>query len=246
MVTQERLLDVFVELADTLVAEFDVIDFLHALTETSVELLDADAAGLMLADQRGDLQVVASSVDEARLLELFELQHDEGPCLDCFRQGQPVVNIDPDEAERRWPAFGAAVRAANFTSVHALPLRLRDEVIGSMNVFLARPGGLSPADLTLGQGLADIATIGLLQERAIREKQVLAEQLQGALNSRVLIEQAKGILAERHEMPMTRAFAALRTQARHTGIALHQVATQVIDGTFDDSALSRSGTDSSS
>lgn len=237
MVTQERLLDVFVELADTLVAEFDVIDFLHTLTETSVELLDANAAGLMLADQRGDLQVVASSTEETRMLELFELQHDEGPCLDCYRQGQPIVNIDPDEAERRWPAFGAAVRAAKFTSVHALPLRLRDEVIGSMNLFLARPGGLSPESLNLGQGLADIATIGLLQERAIREKQVLAEQLQGALNSRVLIEQAKGILAERHDVEMDGAFTAMRTHARRSGRPLLQVASQVIDGTFDDSTL---------
>ena len=237
MVTQERLLDVFVELADTLVAEFDVIDFLHTLTETSVELLDANAAGLMLADQRGDLQVVASSTEESRLLELFELQHDQGPCLDCYRGGQPVVNIDPDEAERRWPAFGAAVRAAHFESVHALPLRLRDEVIGSMNLFLARPGGLSPESLTLGQGLADIATIGLLQERAIREKQVLAEQLQGALNSRILIEQAKGILAERHGLEMDRAFTAMRTHARHSGRPLLVVASQVIDGTFDDSAI---------
>ena len=239
MVTQERLLEVFVELADTLVAEFDVIDFLHTLTETSVELLDANAAGLMLADQRGALQVVAASTEESRLLELFELQHEQGPCLDCYRLGQPVVNIDPEEAQRRWPAFGAAILAANFHSVHALPLRLRDEVIGSMNLFLARPGGLSPEALTLGQGLADIATIGLLQERAIREKQVLAEQLQGALNSRVMIEQAKGILAERHGIEMEQAFTAMRTHARHGGRPLLQVARTVIDGTFDDSALPR-------
>lgn len=237
MVTQERLLDVFVELADTLVAEFDVIDFLQTLTETSVELLGADAAGLMLADQRGDLQVVASSADEARLLELFQLQQDEGPCLDCFRHGRAVVNIDPDEAQARWPTFGPAVRAADFRSVHALPLRLRDEVIGSLNLFLARAGGLSPQQLNLGQGLADIATIGLLQERAIREKQVLAEQLQGALNSRILIEQAKGILAERHDLGIAEAFATMRAHARDSGRPLLTVAGEIIDGTFDSSQL---------
>lgn len=237
MVSQHRLLEVFVELADTLVTEFDAIDFLHTLTEASVELLDADAAGLMLADQRGDLHVIAASSEEARLLEVLELQHDEGPCLDCYRQGEPITNIDPDEAERRWPTFGAAVRAANFTSVHAIPLRLRDEVIGSMNLFLARPGELSSVDLALGQGLADIATIGLLQERAIQEKQLLAEQLQGALNSRIMIEQAKGILAERHDLEMVQAFDAMRTHARRTGRPLLQVAGQVIDGTLDEATL---------
>lgn len=230
MVTQQRLLEVFVQLADTLVAEFDVIDFLHSLTETAVELLDADAAGLMLADQRGDLQVVASSTEATRLLELFELQHEEGPCLDCFLGGAPVVNVAADEAARRWPKFGAAVSEASFSSVHALPMRLRDDVVGAMNLFLTRPGSLAPADLALGQGLADIATIGLLQERAVHERQILAEQLQGALNSRVVIEQAKGILAERNGLDMDAAFAALRSDARHTGRPLLVVATQVIEG----------------
>lgn len=230
MVTQQRLLEVFVQLADTLVAEFDVIDFLHSLTETAVELLDADAAGLMLADQRGNLQVVASSTEATRLLELFELQHEEGPCLDCFLGGVPVVNVGADEAARRWPTFGAAVTEASFSSVHALPMRLRDEVVGAMNLFLTRPGPLAPGDLALGQGLADIATIGLLQERAVHERQILAEQLQGALNSRVVIEQAKGILAERNGLDMDAAFAALRSEARHTGRPLLVVATQVIEG----------------
>ncbi len=237
MASQQRLLAAFVGLADTLVADFDVIDFLHTLTETAVELLDADAAGLMLADQRGDLEVVASSTEETRLLELFELQHEEGPCLDSYRQRKPVTNIDPDEAERRWPTFGAAVRAANFTSVHAVPLRLRDEVIGAMNLFLNRPGTLTPDDLALGQGLADIATIGLLQQRAINEHQVLAEQLQGALQSRVLIEQAKGVLAERHNLDMPQAFDTMRGHARTSGTRLLDVAAGIIDGTLDEATL---------
>lgn len=233
MVTSQRLLDVLVQLADTLVADFDVIDFLHTLTEASVELLNADAAGLMLADQRGSLQVVASSSEETRLLELFELQHDEGPCLDCYRDGRPVANIDPDEAEQRWPGFGAAVRAAGYTSVHALPLRLRDEVIGAINLFVAHTGALTPDDLALGQALADLATIGLLQERAVHHQQVLAEQLQGALNSRIVIEQAKGVLAARHGLDLGQAFTTLRAHARRTGTPLLGVAARIIDGTLD-------------
>lgn len=233
MVSQQRVLTTLVGLADTLVSDFDVIDFLHTLAEAGVELLDADAIGLMLADQRGTLQVVASSTEDARLLELFELQHDEGPCLDCYRQGRPVTNIDPDQAGRRWPAFGAAVRAARFSSVHAVPLRLRDQCIGAMNIFLTDRGSLSADDLTLAGALADIATIGLLQERAVREQQVLAEQLQGALNSRVLIEQAKGILAERHRLDLEASFTVIRAHARHTGRTLVGVASDVIDGTID-------------
>lgn len=220
-------------------AEFDVIDFLHTLTENAVELLDADAdaAGLMLADLRGNVQVVASSSEETRLLELFEFQHDQGPCMDCYREGTAVTNVGPEEAERRWPSLGVAVRNSNFTSVHALPLRLRNQVIGAMNLFLARPGELSAADVALGQGLADIATIGLLQERATREQQVLAEQLQGALNSRVRIEQAKGIFAERHGVRVGEAFNTLRSHARNTGQPLLSVAMQVIDGTLEREAM---------
>lgn len=143
------------------------------------------------------------------------------------------MNIDPDTAEQRWPAFGAAVRAGNFTSVHAIPMRLRDEVIGVMNLFLAKPGPLSQSDLELGQGLADIATIGLLQERAVQQQQVLAEQLQGALNSRVVIEQAKGMLAAHHAVAVPDAFTAMRTYARRTGRPLSNVAIDIIDGTLD-------------
>ncbi len=239
MLTRERLLGVVVHIADTLVADFDVLDFLHTLTERCVELLDADAVGLMLADQRGNLQVLASSTEEARMLELFELQHDQGPCLDCYRSGQPISNIDPDEAERRWPAFGAAVRAAGFASVHAIPLRLREEVIGALNLFLVRAGPLAAEDLALGQALADIATISLLQRRMLDEQQVLAEQLQGALNSRVIIEQAKGILAARQDSDMAAAFTALRTHARQTGAHLTTIASQIIDGTLDPAELQR-------
>ncbi|MDN5768358.1 MAG: GAF and ANTAR domain-containing protein [Humibacillus sp.] len=189
----------------------------------------------MISQERVLTKLVAASTQQARLLELFELQHDEGPCLDCYREGRAVANVDPVQAERRWPAFGAAVRAARFASVHAVPLRLRDEVIGAMNLFLADRATLTAEELALAQALADIATIGLLQERAVREQQVLAEQLQGALNSRTVIEQAKGVLAERHQLTLEAAFTAMRTHARRNGRPLLAVAADVIDGTFDQS-----------
>ena len=232
MASQERLLEVFVTLADTMVDEFDVIDFMHTLTETSVELIGADAAGLMLADQRGSLQVVTATSDKTRDLESLELQHNEGPCLDCYRLGHAITNVDPDDAARRWPRFIHLARAAGFTSVHALPLRLRENVIGSLNLYLAHPGELSPADVALGQGLADMATIGLLQERAVKEQTLLAEQLQGALNSRIVIEQAKGALAERLDIEPDQAFAVMRRYARGTGRPLLSIATRTLDGTL--------------
>lgn len=237
MVTQQRLVNVFLGLADTLVADFDVIDFLDTLTRTSVELLGVDAAGLMLADQRGHLQLVAASSEELRLLELLELQNDQGPCLDCYREGEPVVNVPPDEARERWPVFHAAVEAEGFGSVHALPLRLRTEVIGAINLFMVSPAPLTEDDIALGQGLADMATIGLLQERAVHEQVVLAEQLQSALNSRVLIEQAKGMLAERHGLDPADAFTLMRTYARRSGSPLLTIAQRVIEGDTDPAGL---------
>jgi GAF domain-containing protein len=232
MASQERLLEVFVTLADTMVAEFDVIDFMHTLTETCVELIGADAAGLVLADHRGSLQVVTATSDKARDLESLQLHDNEGPCLDCYGRGHAVTNVDPDDATRRWPTFVKRVRAAGFVSVHALPLRLRENVIGSLNLYLAHPGELSPSDVALGQGLAAMATIGLLQERAVREQTLLAEQLQGALSSRIVIEQAKGALAERLGIEPERAFAVMRRYARGTGRPLLTVATQTLDGTL--------------
>ena len=237
MVTQQRLVGAFLELADTLVADFDVIGFLDTLTRTTVELLAVDAAGLMLADQRGHLQLVASSTEELRLLELLELQNDQGPCLDCYREGRAVVNVSGAEAWARWPVFHAAVQAEGFASVHALPLRLRTEVIGAMNLFLVSPAPLTADDIALGQGLADMATISLLQERAVHHQVVLAEQLQTALNSRVLIEQAKGMLAERHGLDPADAFTLMRTYARRTGNPLLTIAHRVIEGDTDPATL---------
>ena len=227
---EQLLAETFVELADTLVADFDVVDFLHGLADRCVELLAVDAAGLMLADQRGSLRVVASSSEQARLVELFQLQHEEGPCLECFRTGQPVAEPELAVASGRWPLFAPAALEAGFVAVQALPMRLRDEVIGAMNLFLAVPGGLDETGLRVGQALADVATIGLLQERNFRHQEVLAEQLQGALNSRVAIEQAKGVLAERLHLDMGQAFELLRSQARVQNRRLAQLAAAVATG----------------
>ena len=184
---EHRIAQVFIELADTLVAEFDLVEFLRSLAEVTVELLDVDAARLMLADEDGVLRVMASSDDQAELLELFELQQDDGPCPGCFRTGQPVVNVDI----RRWPEFAEAAAAGGYASAHALPLRLRGHVIGALNLFRSSTEPLGEEDVNLGQALADIATIGLLHEREVRSQQVLTEQLQHALDSRVLIEQGE-------------------------------------------------------
>ena len=237
MTREQRLARVFVELADTLVAQFDVIDFLHTLTERCVELLAVDAAGLMLTDQRGQLRVIASSAESARLVEIFELQHSEGPCMDCFHSGQQIVNVDEDQMRARWPGFAAEAAELGFRSAHALPMRLRDEVIGAVNLFTRASRRLDADDLAVGQAMADVATIGLLQERVGRQKDVLAEQLQMALNSRVLIEQAKGVLAERSRITPGEAFVVMRSYARRQKRTLTSVAAAVVDHTLQAAEL---------
>ena len=227
----ELLSETFVELTDTMVAGFDVIDFLHVLTDRSVQLLDVSAAGLLLADPRGELRVVAASSETARLLELFQLQNDQGPCLDCFRTGAPVQAADLAAAAARWPQFAPAAQQAGFAAVQALPMRLREQVIGALNLFRAAPGTLAPAGIRVGQALADVATISLLHERSMRHSDTLNEQLQTALNSRVIIEQAKGKLAERLGVDVDQAFAILREQARNRNQRLSDLACAFVDGT---------------
>jgi GAF domain-containing protein len=238
--TRETLLaKTLVELADTLVADFDVVDLLTRLADRCVDVLDVGAAGLMLAAPDGGLRVMASSSDTMRVLELFELQAEEGPCLDCYRTGQPVVNQDLEAANGRWPRFAAEVLASGFHSVHALPMRLRGTVIGALNLFHIEPGEMRHADLDAAQAFADVATIAILQHRAALEAQVLNEQLNHALNSRVIIEQAKGMVAEREGLDMEHAFATLRHYARNHNLRLVDVATDVIGGTLAASALGR-------
>jgi transcriptional regulator with GAF, ATPase, and Fis domain len=212
------------------VVDFDVIDFLHMLTDRSARLLDASAAGLLLADPRGELRVVAASSERARLLELFQIQNDQGPCLDCFRSGKPVAVADLRTAARRWPRFAPVAQEAGFGSVQALPMRLRQQTIGALNLFRATPGTFEQADVRIGQALADVATIGLLNERSMRRSETLNEQLQTALNSRVTIEQAKGKLAERLNLDMDQAFNVLRRYARTRNIRLSDLARAFVDG----------------
>jgi len=233
MSREHRVTQVFIKLADTLVADFDLVEFLGMLAEATVELLDVDAAGLMLADDDGVLHVMASSDDQAELLELFELQQNEGPCPECFRTGVPVVNVDLAD----WPDFASAAAAGGYVSAHALPLRLRGQVIGAMNLFRSTPTPLTEADAALGQALSDMATIGLLHEREIRGQQELAGQIQHALDSRIVIEQAKGMLAERAGLSLREAFTAMRSYARGRGCGLTSVAHSVLDGTLQTSAL---------
>ena len=225
----DLLSDTFVELADTMVDDFDVIDFLHLLTDRSVALLSASAAGVMLADPRGELRVAASSNEAAGLLELFQIQNDQGPCLDCFRTGQPVTAADLAGPGQQWPRFATAATGSGFRAVEALPMRLRNQVIGALNLFRAAAGPFDPAELRVGQALADVATIGLLHERNVRRSETVAEQLQGALNSRVVIEQAKGKLAERSATDMDSAFRMLRDHARNTNRRLTDVARDFVD-----------------
>jgi transcriptional regulator with GAF, ATPase, and Fis domain len=235
----ELLSDTFVDLADTMIADFDVIDFLHMLTDRSIQLFAASAAGVLLADPRGELRVAAASSEAAEVVELFQIQNDQGPCLDCFRTGRPVSAADLNGPDQRWPRFAAAATQAGFRTVEALPMRLRNQVIGALNLFWADPEMLDAADLRLGQALADVATIGLLQERNLRRSETLAEQLQAALNSRVIIEQAKGKLAERLNLDMDRAFGMLRDYARNSNQRLTDVARHFVESATADFPPSR-------
>lgn len=227
-ISTQRLAEVFVDVADTLVEEFDLIEFLQMVTSRTAELTSASAAGLLLADARGNLAFMAASEESAELLELFQVQNQEGPCQDCFRSGTPVVNADLTNADETWPAFAPRAVAGGFRSVHAIPLRHQSEVIGALNLFGTDIGRLEPDDVRIVQSLADIATIGLLQERTIRQGAVLAAQLQSALNSRITIEQAKGALAQLHDISVDEAFRMLRDYARRTQQRLSQVAGEVV------------------
>lgn len=231
MMDQQLLSKTFVELADNLVADFDLIDFLRLLTDRCVDMFDVSAAGVLLADHDGKLRVMAASDEQVRLLELFQLQNDEGPCLESFRSGAPVTVPDLAAETDRWPRFVAQAHQNGFAAVQAHPMRLRNEVVGALNLFRSEPGPFDPVDAPIAQALADVATISLLQQRSAHRSNVLNEQLQSALNSRVLIEQAKGKLAERLNIDMESAFTALRGYARAHNRRLSDLARAFIDGT---------------
>ena len=241
---EAQLSRVFVELADTLVADFDVVDFLHTLTRRCVDLFDVEAAGLMLADPRGELRLVAASAEQSQFLELFELQSEEGPCVDCYRLGAARSSRGGPGEHGAWPAFRREVLASGFQAVQALPLRLRGQVIGALNLFRRRPGVLDGHDLAGLPGdrrcRDDRAPAG---QRVVREAHLLADQLSDALNSRVVIEQAKGVLAERSNVDMDLAFRLLRRYARHHNRRLADVARDVIERRLDLSSDRRPAAD---
>ncbi|MCF2532850.1 GAF and ANTAR domain-containing protein [Yinghuangia soli] len=228
----ERLLaGTFVELADNLAADFDVVGFLRLLTDRCVTMRGVAAAGVLLVAPDGALRVMAASDERVRVLELFQIQNDEGPCLDCCRTGALVTAPDLTAETDHWPRFAAEARRNGYTAVQALPMRLRADVVGALNLFRAAPGTFDPIDTSVAQALADVATISLLQQRSARRSDALNEQLRHALDSRVLIEQAKGKLAERHGLDMEQAFTALRGHARSHNRRLSDLARAFVDGT---------------
>ena len=227
MTRESQLIEVLVEAADTLVDDFDVIDFLRTLAERCVQVLEVDAAGLMLADEHGRLRTTALSSDNASLSALFKLQSDAGPCPDAYRTGVPVVNADLRAEPVRWPEFGEAARRAGFVCVHALPLRLRATAIGALTLLSADPEPLGEASLQAAQGLADMATLGILTQRESHQAELLADLLQQTLTSQVTIEQAKGVLAERCRISIDAAFALLRAYARTHDLLLSELAEDV-------------------
>jgi GAF domain-containing protein len=228
-VSVQKLATVFVEIADTLVDDFDVLDYMHMITDRVADLTGAPAVGMLLAGQHGRLEFVAGTNENVTLVELFVVQNEEGPCLEAFRSGEPVVNVGLGSAADRWPRFAPLAVGAGFQSVHAFPMRLRHQVIGALNVFGDTPDqDFAGADVTIMQALADAATIGLLQERAIREGETLTEQLQAALNSRVIIEQAKGAVAQAQGISVDDAFTVIRGYARKHNRRLTEVAHAVV------------------
>ncbi|WP_299168500.1 GAF and ANTAR domain-containing protein [uncultured Arthrobacter sp.] len=224
----ERLSAAFVKLTDTLVADYDVLDLLHTLVEESVNLLDAAHAGLLLADPEGNLQVLASTSEQSQLVEILQLEAGEGPCVECYHTGSVITVDDISGLGDRWPEFQRSALSMGFKSVHAVPLRVHAKVIGAMGLLGTSTGALSEEDAAIAQAMADVATISLLQERAVRESTVINEQLQRALASRVLIEQAKGVIAQTKNVDMSEAFSLLRTHARSTHQNLHDVAERVV------------------
>jgi GAF domain-containing protein len=224
---ETRVLDAVVTLVDSLLDDFDVVDLLTELTERCAELLDIAAAGFLLADPLHNLHLLAATSEKARDLELFQLQADEGPCLDCYATGRPVSVADLGAELPRWPRFVPAATAAGFTSVHAVPMRAAGIVLGALGLFGIHPGALNEADLLVGQSLAHIACVAIVQEHAPTSAAV-APRLRNALSARVVIEQAKGFVRERLDVSVEDAFALLRRYARSNDDHLTDVARRLI------------------
>lgn len=229
----------FVDLSHALVEDYDVVDMLERLTANCVELLDVSSAGLLLADPDGVLHVVASSSAPTHHLEVFQLQRDEGPCLDCFRAGEPVVVPDLGDSGHRWPQFTRAARAVGIVSVHAVPMRLRSSVLGTLGLFGGQVGRLGEEDLSLAQSLVHVASVAIVNEKSSRDLATINAQLQHALTSRIVLEQAKGVLAHTGDLDMDTAFAVLRRYARDHGRRLSDVAADLVSRSLPGDALLR-------
>jgi GAF domain-containing protein len=224
---EARVNTAFVAVADTLTTDFDVVDLLHTLVEQCTEILDTDAGGLMLVDGDGQLQLMTSTSEGADLVEIMQIDAASGPCIECFTTGTAISVPDIQETGGRWPAFQAAALQQGFYSAHATPLKLRGQVIGTMNLFSTKRAALSERDAALGQALADVATIGILQERLVKEGNIIIEQLHFALDSRILIEQAKGMIAHSLSIDMGEAFLVLRGHARTNNLTIRYVAEEI-------------------
>jgi GAF domain-containing protein len=231
MPNEALLTRTLVTLAGGLVDDFDLVDLLTLLADRCVEALDVASAGVMIAASRGELQVIASSSDTMRTLELFELQSSQGPCVDCYRTGQPVTIADLTDAIRRWPRFAQRAIDEQFRSVHALPMRLRGQTIGALNLFCTDPEPLGEPDLVAAQALADVATIAIIHHRSAVDAHILNQQLAEALNSRIIIEQAKGKISEAAHLDMDQAFQRLRRHARSHHLRLTDLARDIATGT---------------
>ncbi|MGW0641278.1 GAF and ANTAR domain-containing protein [Streptomyces sp. EN27] len=241
MSREQQVSKVFVQVADSLIDDFDLIEFLEELCAHCVELLDVSAGGILLANEKDLLHTIAASDQTTHLLELFAIQHDQGPCLDCYRTRGARCNIDLHDpaATASWPVFAEQARRSGFRMSHVFPLRLRDRAVGAMNLFHGRQQSLSPEDASLAQALADVATIAILQQRDLGQEQREKTQLQRALSSRIVIEQAKGILAERWNVTPDAAYEALRTYARAHRLRISDCARHIIDQTLDTDRIPR-------
>ncbi|MDY7528255.1 MULTISPECIES: GAF and ANTAR domain-containing protein [Cryobacterium] len=229
---EDRLIDTFATLADTLVADYDVVDLLQTLVESCADLFDISAAGILLADADGELEVIASTSEASRLVEVMQLSARAGPCVESFTTGSVVSLPDVEDSPPEWQRFRDSAREQGFAAVFAIPLRLRETTIGALNLLSSVPGALPPRDVRAAQALADVATIGILQERTLRESMSVREQLTNALTSRVVIEQAKGVLAHSRGISMEEAFILLRTYARTNRLLLSRVAQGLVDQTL--------------
>jgi GAF domain-containing protein len=225
----ERLADAFAELVETTVGEFDVHVLLQGLVDRCVDVLDVAAAGLMLADGSSDLQVMVATSERAKLLELFQIQHDEGPCLDSYRTGEVVVEEVLDGRNERWPRFAAAAEGAGFTSVFAVPMQVDGRVVGGLNLFgTSEQPGPTMTTARVAQAMAKVAAVAIEKDQVSRDRATLIVQLETALESRVAIEQAKGILSSRLDIDLNDAFVLLRQRARNARRLLRDVAAEVV------------------